>query len=125
MVRIRESALASPVASGLAVARCLVGATLVVRPGIAEATDQPQRMLAQTIGIRDVVLGFGTLRALSITGGHDTAWTQLALVSDCADTALAALSFGALGGARGLVALLAPVPFIAGGRYVLRNRLQR
>jgi hypothetical protein len=108
------------VAALLASARCAVGAALLIKPGIAEADGQPTRLLVQTIGIRDLVVGAGTLVQLRRDAGADASWTRAGLTSDLADTVLAAISFRSLGPRAGLIALLAPAPFIAAGRYVVR-----
>jgi hypothetical protein len=104
----------------LAGARCAVGGALLVAPRLADARDQPQRLLVQTIGIRDLVVGAATLTKRRRDGGADRSWTQAGLTSDVADAVLAAVSFRALGRRAGLIALLSPVPFIAAGRYALR-----
>jgi hypothetical protein len=103
----------------LAGARCAVGALMLLKPEIAEADEQPMRLLVQTIGIRDLVVGTGTLVQLRRDGGADPSWTRMGLTSDLADTVLAVVSFRALGTRAGLIALLAPAPFIAAGRYAL------
>ena len=108
------------VAAVLAGARVAVGVVMLIKPEVAEAKEQPMRLLVQTIGIRDLVVGAGTLVQLRRDGGVDSSWTTVGLTSDLADTALAALSFRALGTRAGLIALLAPAPFVAAGRYVLR-----
>jgi hypothetical protein len=109
----------------LAGARCAVGAVMLISPEVAEADEQPMRLLVQTIGIRDLVVGAGTLIQLRRDGGADPSWTRVGLTSDVADTVLAAVSFRALGTRAGLIALLAPAPFIAAGRYVLGAKSRR
>jgi hypothetical protein len=104
----------------LAGARFAVGALMLFKPEIAEADEQPMRLLVQTIGIRDLVVGTGTLVQMRRDGGADPSWTRMGLTSDLADTVLAVVSFRALGTRAGLIALLAPAPFIAAGRYALR-----
>jgi hypothetical protein len=66
------------------------------------------------------VVGAGTLVMLRRRSNPDSLLTLVGLTSDVADTVLAALSFRALGTRAGLIALLAPAPFIAAGSYVLR-----
>jgi hypothetical protein len=94
---------------------------MLLKPEIAEADEQPMRLLVQTIGIRDLVVGTGTLVQLR-RDGADPSWTRMGLASDLADTVLAVVSFRALGTRAGLIALLAPAPFIAAGTYALRAR---
>jgi hypothetical protein len=119
--RRSSSTLSAPtVATLLAGARCAVGAVMLLAPEIAEADEQPGRLLVQTIGIRDLVVGAGTLVMLGRSRGADSLLTRVGLTSDVADTVLAAVSFRALGTRAGLIALLAPAPFIAAGRYALR-----
>jgi hypothetical protein len=94
---------------------------MLLKPEIAEADEQPMRLLVQTIGIRDLVVGTGTLVQLRRDGGADASWTRMGLTSDLADTVLAVVSFRTLGTRAGLIALLAPTPFIAAGRYALSH----
>jgi hypothetical protein len=116
------------VATLLAGARCAVGAVLILKPDMADAQGQPGRLLLQTIGIRDLMVGTGTLIMLKRDGGADPLWTRIGLASDAADTLLAGVSLRSLGARAGLIALLSPAPFIAAGRYVLQvegpNRVQ-
>lgn len=122
--RLRKSSFPL-VGTLLAGARCAVGVAMLFKPGLAEATEQPQKLLVQTIGIRDLVVGTGTLRQLQRDGGADPSWTRMGLTSDLTDTVLAAVSFRALGKRAGLIALLAPAPFIAAGSYALRVENRR
>jgi hypothetical protein len=121
----RRTSSFPPVATLLAGARCAVGAVMILKPEITEADEQPARLLVQTIGIRDLVVGAGTLVMLGRGGDTDSLLTRVGLTSDVADTVLAAVSFRALGTRAGLIALLAPAPFIAAGRYALRVESRR
>ena len=78
-------------------------------------------LFARTVGIRDLVLGAGTLAA-SFGDLEDTRrWATVCLVSDVIDTASGALSarYVGPGGAAGATA--ASIPFVAGGVWSLRN----
>ena len=73
--------------------RTSVGAFLMVAPGapMRLATDESPTsaalLLMRTIGIRDLVLGLGTVSAAQSLGQSDTRrWVKATLVSDALDT---------------------------------------
>jgi hypothetical protein len=69
--------------------------------------------LVRTIGVRDLVLGAGTLGA--VRGGPQRAlsWSRAGLLSDVGDTLVALASRRELGIRGTLVAAGAPLPFVA------------
>jgi hypothetical protein len=100
----------------VAALRCLVGAGLIGAPGLAGASPTSvdgRAVLMRTIGIRDVVVGAGTLAALRRDPRSARLWAATGLVSDIADVVLALGSFRQLGARGTLIAAMAPVPFIA------------
>jgi hypothetical protein len=101
----------------VAAARLTAGALLLARPGLADAEEQPQRLLMQTIGIRDLVLGGGGLLAIRDEGNRGVDWARAGLTSDSADVLLALASLRSLDRRGGLIAVLLPIPFVAAGAY--------
>jgi hypothetical protein len=100
----------------VAALRCLVGAGLIGAPGLAGATPASadgRAVLIRTIGIRDVVVGAGTLAALRRDPRSAGLWAATGLASDIADVVLAIGSFRQLGARGTFIAALAPIPFIA------------
>jgi hypothetical protein len=74
---------------------------------------------ARTVGIRDFVLGSGTLLASYQTRSEARRWQTACLVSDTADTIAAALSARLVGPGRAAAATVVPLPFVAGGVWAL------
>jgi len=78
-------------------------------------------LFARTVGIRDLVLGAGTLAA-SFGDLDDTRrWASVCLVSDVIDTAAGAMSSRYVGPGGAAAATAASIPFVAGGAWSLRN----
>jgi hypothetical protein len=75
--------------------------------------DAERTVLVRTIGIRDLVVGAGTLAALRRGQSGSRLWVQSGLVSDVADVLLALASYRQLGARGTLIAAAAPLPFIA------------
>jgi len=74
---------------------------------------------ARTVGIRDLVLGVGTLAA-SFSGIPETRrWATACLASDAIDTVSGALSSGSVGRTGAAKATAASLPFVAGGAWAL------
>lgn len=99
----------------VAVARLAAGALLLARPGLADAEEQPERLLMQTIGIRDLVLGGCGLLALRGELPRGIGWARAGLASDSADVLLALASVRMLDRRGGLIATLLPAPFVVAG----------
>ncbi len=75
------------------------------------------------MGIRDLVLGVGTL--LASFDGESTddlrRWTQVSLASDAMDTVSGMLSARHVGVLGSIQATTASIPFVAGGWWALRR----
>jgi len=72
----------------------LVAPTLMTRPWIGEvAASADARLLARTMGGRDLALGIGTLRALGVTDAEARPWVALAGMADAVDAAVTLLAF--------------------------------
>ncbi|HEX3565878.1 MAG TPA: hypothetical protein VHU17_10945 [Acidimicrobiales bacterium] len=72
----------------------LVAPLVVTRPWVGGSADTPSaRLLARTLGGRDLALGVGTLRALSRSDEEARPWVALAGVSDAVDALATVLSF--------------------------------
>ena len=99
--------------------RAVVGLGLIIAPrAVARAqlgtsSAGPLILLLRTVGIRDLVLGAGTVAASY--GAHDAEvrrWIGAGLVSDALDVVAGAASVSAVGTAGGLTAAALPLPFI-------------
>lgn len=85
--------------------RTAVGAALIVAPQVPmrfSGREEPTGasiLLMRTIGIRDLVLGLGTVTAARSTDGGDGArrWTSMAMASDSIDTVVSLASFRSIG----------------------------
>jgi len=88
--------LAQGVALGRIAIGCtaLVAPTLMTRPWIGEAAAAPDaRLLARTMGGRDLALGIGTLRALGVSDAEARPWVALAGMADAVDATVTVLAF--------------------------------
>src|SRR5258708_5289264 len=63
--------------------RAGVGVALIAVPRLAGGRDASTRMLARTVGVRDFVLGAGTL--IAALRGNASSWMRGGLASDAAD----------------------------------------
>ena len=72
----------------------LVAPTLMTRPwiGVGAGTDDA-RLLARTMGGRDLALGLGTLRALGVDPAEARPWVALAGMADAVDATVTVLAF--------------------------------
>jgi hypothetical protein len=108
-----------------------VGVVLIAAPGpFLRLTDEDRAtgtavLLLRTIGIRDLAIGLGTIRAAR-NGSQDElrAWTRGALASDSLDVVASVASAGAIGVGEALGAAVAAVTF-AGGDLVALRQLDR
>ena len=108
--------------------RTAVGAALIVAPkvpmrisGGGEPTGTSV-LLMRTIGIRDLVLGFGAVaaaRSSDVTGACH--WTSAALVSDSLDAATSLGSFRSIGMRDSIIAAVLAFTFVCGDLWVLRQ----
>jgi len=98
-----------------------VGVAIIAAPGPVlrfssrEVETGASRLLLRTIGIRDLVIGMGTVRAAR-SGDRDaaTSWIMAGLVSDSLDTVTSLLSIPSIGVAEGLGAAAAALSFVGG-----------
>jgi hypothetical protein len=78
-------------------ASALVAPTLMARPWIGGSAATPgSRVLARTMGGRDLALGIGTLRALSVSDQEARPWVALGGLADTVDGLATALAFSTL-----------------------------
>ena len=113
-------------AGGVGWLRITIGVVLSIAPRSVlrlQATDEPSGslvLMTRTVGIRDLVVGIGSLAALrSGSNGDLRRWVRVGLLSDVLDALAGA--FGArLVGKRGAsVSALVPVPVIVADIYAL------
>ena len=66
----------------------------MTRPWIGDAAESADaRLLARTMGGRDLALGLGTLRALAVDDAEARPWVALAGMADAVDAAVTVLAF--------------------------------
>jgi hypothetical protein len=66
----------------------------MTRPWIGAAAESADaRLLARTMGGRDLALGVGTLRALGVSDAEARPWVALAGMADAVDAAVTVLAF--------------------------------
>ena len=73
------------------------GAAMLLAPGLSvrvwlgrEADTAVARTMSRAVGVRDIVLGFGTLRALD--SGHARGWLEAGAAADAVDAVASALA---------------------------------
>lgn len=99
--------------------RLTVGLALLAAPKTLTQLDDPATvLLIRTIGVRDLVLGAGTVAAPDEAVTH---WGAVGLASDSIDIVVGGLSTPKLGAASGAIATLLPVPFALVGAWALRR----
>ena len=108
--------------------RCTVGAVLFVAPGrflrlsSREAPTGAAILLLRTIGIRDLVLGTGTVLAARHGSEDDLRrWTTIGAASDSLDVVTSVASFRAIGKRESVGATLAAGVFAIGDLLALRS----
>jgi len=75
----------------------LVAPPVVTRPWVGPSADTtPAKLLARTLGGRDLALGIGTLRALSRSDEEARPWVALGGVSDAVDALATVVAFASL-----------------------------
>jgi hypothetical protein len=101
--------------------RAAVGIALIAAPGMPmrlSGREEPTGaglLLMRTIGIRDLVLGLGTVAAArSGEAGDMHRWTAAALASDSLDTAVSLASFRSIGKRDSCVAAMLALAFVCG-----------
>jgi hypothetical protein len=81
-------------------------------------------LLMRTIGIRDLVLGLGTVVAARSSGASDLVrWNSAALASDSLDTVLSLASFRSVGKRDALAAAALAFVFVCGDLQARRGAL--
>jgi hypothetical protein len=98
-----DLALARTLARCLAVGRVAIGATALVAPALVAgpwigdpAGTTEARLLARTMGGRDLALGIGALRALSRSDAEARPWVALGGTADAVDALATLVVFGTL-----------------------------
>jgi hypothetical protein len=72
----------------------VVAPPVVTRPWVGDSANTPSaKLLARTLGGRDLALGVGTLRALSRSDEEARPWVALAGVSDAVDALATVVAF--------------------------------
>jgi len=73
----------------------IIAPTLTARPWIgAQASAPGSRLLARAMGGRDLVLGFGALRALGVSDAEARPWVALGGTADAVDALATLVAFG-------------------------------
>ena len=113
------------VAGGVAWLRIATGVVLSIAPRSVlrlQATDEPSGslvLMTRTVGIRDLVVGIGSLAALRSGDGDIRRWVRVGLLSDVLDALAGAFGARLVGKRGALVSALVPVPVIAADIYAL------
>jgi hypothetical protein len=113
--------------------RTAVGAALIVAPKVpmrfsgGEEPTGASVLLMRTIGIRDLVLGLGTVTAARSDEGSDGGdgvrrWTSMAMASDSIDTVVSLASFRSIGKRDSIAAAVLAFVFACGDLVALRER---
>jgi hypothetical protein len=110
--------------------RAAVGIALIVAPGAPMRLSGQQEptgtdvLLMRTIGIRDLVLGAGTVAAARSSDVRDVRrWTATALASDSLDTVTSLASFRSIGKRDSWVAAILALTFVCGDLQARRRIL--
>ena len=112
--------------------RTSVGVALMIAPGAPmrlAGTESPTGaalLLMRTIGIRDLVLGLGTVSASQTTDETDARrWILATLASDSLDTAVSLAAMRAIGRRDSLLAAGLAFAFVCGDLKVLHTASQQ
>ena len=108
--------------------RAAVGVGLIMAPGAPmrlsgrEAPTGASLLLMRTIGIRDLVLGLGTVAAARSDQAMDAQrWTTAALASDSLDASISAASFRSIGKRDSIAAAILALVFACADVQALRQ----
>lgn len=105
--------------------RSAVGAALLLAPNVPTrlAGQQPtaaDAMLVRTIGVRDLVLGLGSVTAARMGSARDARlWTTAGLASDSLDAVVSLASLPGVGRRDSLSAALMSLSFVCGDLVAL------
>jgi hypothetical protein len=120
--------MASRMIAGIGWLRVAVGVALAAAPGpllkgsMGEGPSGSILMLARTVGIRDLVIGAGTISALRSGENGDTRrWISVGLTSDLLDAVVGIGGVRLVGRRRALVATGVTLPVIAAGLWSLSH----
>jgi hypothetical protein len=112
--------------------RTSVGIALMVAPGAPmrlagdESPTGAALLLMRTIGIRDLVLGLGTVSAARSTNQSDARrWVMATLASDAIDTVVSLAALRSIGRRDSLVAAGLALGFVCGDLQALRTISER
>ncbi len=112
--------------------RAAVGLGLIAAPGPVlrlsrrEAPTDASILLLRTIGIRDLVLGLGTVAAdRSAEPGECRRWTTATLVSDALDVVASVMSMAAIGPVNAIAGATVALVAVGGDLYALRTTDRR
>ena len=108
--------------------RAAVGVGLILAPGVPmrlSGREEPTSaglLLMRTIGVRDLVLGLGTVAAARSDRVADAQrWTTAALASDSLDAAISAASFRSIGKRDSFAAAILALAFACADLGALRH----
>ena len=100
---IVDDSLSRPLAQLIAWGRvglgvsAIIAPTLMARPWIGgDAASSGSRVLARTMGGRDLALGIGALRALGVSDEEARPWVALGGMADAVDALATLVAFGSL-----------------------------
>lgn len=112
--------------------RTSVGIALIVAPGAPmrlAGTESPTGaalLLMRTIGIRDLVLGLGTVSSARSNDQSDAPrWLKATLASDALDTAVSLAAFRSIGRRDSLFAAALAFGFVGGDLLALRSASEK
>jgi hypothetical protein len=112
--------------------RTTVGVALIAAPAApmrlagAQSPTGTAVLLMRTIGIRDLVLGLGTVRAARSTDEFDARrWVKATLTSDALDTVVSLAAMRSIGRRDSLFAAGLALAFVCGDIQALRSSTQR
>jgi hypothetical protein len=115
-------------ARAIALARAVFGAVLTLRTAsmlralVRDAEPTGSLFLfARTVGIRDLVLGAGTLVASFGEEEDLRPWVSASFASDALDLVSGMASASQVGASGSVAATAASIPFVAGGWWTLRR----
>ena len=108
--------------------RTAVGIALIAAPGAPMRLSGQREpsgadlLLMRTIGIRDLVLGLGTVAAARSDDVRDVRrWTATALASDSLDSAASLASFRSIGKRDSVIAAILALTFVCGDLQARRS----
>jgi len=106
--------------------RAAVGVALVAAPGVpmrllGREPSPADDLLMRTIGIRDLVLGLGTVIAARADGAGARGWALAGLASDSLDAVASLVSMPAIGKRDAGSAVALSLAFVGGDLLALRQ----